>query len=220
MELDLDDVGKFVALGHTFGSHSTAAVDWPVFWIEPREALVPGGETIVLPSEIEDAGIGPELTAVLGAELHRATPAEAAEAIAGFTVSNDVSAAGDWPGHPGEGILSHAYKMFPTFRPVATEVVECDVDRVSDARITASIDGDRVADESTAGMRFSVEAMVAEVSRTLKLHPGDAIALGEPACEGTLGGATEVSCRIEGVGELSNPVEERGDDPVAGLDGE
>jgi 2-keto-4-pentenoate hydratase/2-oxohepta-3-ene-1,7-dioic acid hydratase in catechol pathway len=100
MEITLDEVGKLVALGHTVESHSDAPVQWPMIRIEPPETLIADGEPVVLPPEVEDAGIGPELTAVLGDELHRGTPEGASWAIDSFTVSIDVSASGDRPGSP------------------------------------------------------------------------------------------------------------------------
>ena len=77
-----------------------------------------------------------------------------------------------------------------------------------------------MADGSTGDFRFPIPAMVAEVSRVFPLHPGDLVALGEPATEGGLRGASEFSARIEGIGALSHPVEEPDGDPVPGLGGE
>ncbi len=218
MHIDLDDVGTFVALGHTFGSHAVAPVDWPMVWTEPEQALVPEGEAVVIPPEIEDASIGPELTAVLGEELHRATPAEAEKAVSALTVTNDISATGAWPGHPGGDVTSPAYKMFPTFRPVLTEGVPYDGSDEERA-ITAHIDGETASESTTEEMRFTLGEMVADVSRVLQLEAGDMVALGEPHAEGTLRGAAEVTCEIEGVGELSNPVRESDAERVPGLDG-
>jgi len=218
MHIDLDDVENFVALGHTFGSHAVAPVEWPMVWTEPEQTLVEGGEEIVIPPEVEDAGIGPELTAVIGEDLHRATPAEAEEAVSALTVSNDISATGAWPGHPGGDVTSPAYKMFPTFRPVLTEGVPYDGSDEERA-ITAHIDGETTADSTTEEMRFTLGEMVADVSRVLQLEAGDMVALGEPHAEGTLRGAEEVTCEIEGVGELSNPIRESEDERVSGLNG-
>jgi len=218
MDIDLDAVENFVALGHTFGSHAVAPVEWPMVWTEPEQTLVEEGEEIVIPPEVEDAGIGPELTAVIGEDLHRATPAEAEDAVSALTVSNDISATGPWPGHPGGDVTSPAYKMFPTFRPVLTEGVP--YDGIDEERaITAQIDGETAADSTTEEMRFTLGEMVADVSRVLQLEAGDMVALGEPHAEGTLRGAGDVTCEIEGVGELSNPIRESEDERVPGLDG-
>lgn len=205
--MDLDSVGKFVGLGHTFAAHAPDPVDWPVLWLEPPEALVADGEPVQLTPEVESAGVGPELTAVVGEELWRASPGEAAAAIRGFTVSNDVSAGGDWPGHPNESTLSRAYKMFPTFRPTLPEVVPLDVEEAADLRIEAFVDGERIADDTTANLRFSIPEMVAEVSRVFPLHEDDLVALGEPHTSAGIEDGVTTTCRVEGIGELSNPVE-------------
>jgi 2-keto-4-pentenoate hydratase/2-oxohepta-3-ene-1,7-dioic acid hydratase in catechol pathway len=169
--------------------------------------MVASGETVEITPEVEAVGVGPELTAVVGEELWRPDAAEAADAIAGFTVSNDVSAGGRWPGNPSETVLSRGYKMLPTFRPVLTEAVEITVEEASDLRIEAFVDGEQVADASTAGTRWSIGEMVREVATVMPLSPGDLVALGEPHCEGRIEDQGEVTCRIEGIGELTNPIE-------------
>lgn len=205
MELDLDAVGKFVGLGHTFASHAPDPVEWPVLWLEPAETVIAEGETVEVTPEVEQVGIGPELTAVIGERLWRPDEAEAASAVAGFTVSNDVSAVGRWPGHPNETTVNRAYKMFPTFRPVLTEATtDVSPEEANDLHVEASIDGEQVADASTSEMRWSVAEMIVEVATVMPLNEGDMVALGEPHAGEPFEPAAEVTCRIAGVGELTN----------------
>ncbi len=206
MDIDLDDAEKFVGLGHTFESHAPDPVDWPVLWLEPDETVIPEDETVLITPEVEKVGIGPELTAVVGERLWRPSEEEAAAAIAGYTISNDVSAVGKWPGHPNETTVNRAYKMFPTYRPVLTEAVEMSVEEASDLRVEAFIDGEQVADASTTEMRWSIPEMLVEVATVMPLHEGDMVALGEPHSEKVIEDQGEVTCRIEGIGDLTNPI--------------
>ena len=206
MDIDLAEVQKFVALGYTFESHAPGTYGWPAWWIEPAECLIPSGETVQIPPDLEAVGIGPELTVVIGEELYRPTSEAVSDAIAGFTVSNDVSAVGDWPGHPHETTLNRAYKMFPTFRPTLTEGVEMSLEDANHVEIEAFIDGESVGSAAMSEARWSVSEMIAEVASVMPLHPGDLIALGEPI-SGTVEDSATVTCRIDGVGELTNPVQ-------------
>ena len=64
-------------------------------------------------------------------------------------------------------------------------------------------------------MVFSVAEIIAYVSRTVSLEPGDLIATGTPAGVGVfrdpkvlLGDGDEVTVEIEGLGSLTNPVQQ------------
>jgi FAD/FMN-containing dehydrogenase len=101
MELDVDSIGTFVALGGTFHSHldeKERTYRWPDAWVVPDASIVPEGAAIEIPDRVEDVKPASELTADIGDSIHRASDTEAWDAIEGFTVSNDVTAAGDWPG--------------------------------------------------------------------------------------------------------------------------
>ena len=69
-------------------------------------------------------------------------------------------------------------------------------------------------DSSTSQMIFSVAEIIAYVTATMTLEPGDLIATGTPAGVGVfrdppvlLQDGDEVSVEIESVGTLTNPVE-------------
>lgn len=215
MEFSNDRSSKFVALGGTFESLQASGdrtYRWPHLWLVPHESVIPAGTPIHIPSGVEDVVAAPELTAVIGEELHDATEDEAWRGIKGFTVSNDVSALGEWPGHPDpnrETTSGIMHKLFPTFAPLLHEMTpRDDIDDPADLAVSLRIDGESVVSASTAGLAFSIPELVAYASRIVHLRPNDVIALGEPAGDMVyLDGADSVTCRIESVGELSNPIE-------------
>lgn len=215
MALDPDDIGQVIALGGTFPTHhSDRVTKWPAVWQEPDSALIAEGETIEIPSKVSDVVVGPEPTVVLGDSLFRATEEEAAEAIAGYTVSNDVTSRGEWPGYCYEGedfIDGFAYKMLPTFRPILSDVVDLDLDEVMDLEVSATIDGETVVSGSTSQIPFSIPEILVHVSEVVELEAGDVIPLGDPGnCSLPLDDAAETTCYVEGIGELTNPVENLG----------
>jgi len=212
-ELSLSRIGKFIALGGVFSTHAAdeRPTKWPDVWLTPDEARIGPGQPIRLPPEVGDVTPGPEITAVVGDRLERASESEAADAIKGFTLSNDVTAKGEWPGYSYENhevITGTGYKIFPTFRPVLTEYTEIDPDDVHGRKVEATIDGQVVVSGSTDAMSFDVGEAVAHASKIVSLEEDDLIALGDPGSPtGYLDDATEVTCTIEGIGELTNPVE-------------
>jgi len=217
MDLSVDSIGTFVSLGGGFQTHldeQGRSYRWPDLWIVPESAVITEGETIQIPERTEDIKPGAELTAVIGENIHRATEAEAWEAIAGFTISNDVTASGEWPGwsdpdhHQITGI---GYKVLPTFRPILTDVVpKAKESAYDDLEIMVHVDEELSVEGTTADMAFSIRELIAHVSRIVPLEAGDVVALGDPGYpELYLDDASEVTCTIESIGELSNPVERR-----------
>lgn len=214
MHLPVESIGTFVALGGTFSSHldeKERSYRWPDFWVVPDAAIVPEGEPIRIPDRVEDVKPGAELTAVIGEGVHEATADEAWEAIKGFTVSNDVTASGDWPGwsDPDHGMITGVgYKLLATFSPVSSTYVErADRDEYEDLSVEVRVDGESSVSGSTSQMAFGVGEMVSFASHVIPLEENDVVALGDPGNPSIyLDDAEAVTCRIESIGELENPV--------------
>lgn len=215
MDLPVESIGTFVALGGTFHSHQDEkerTYRWPDLWVVPESAVVAEGEPIRIPDRVEDIKPGSELTAVVGESIANADETEAWDAVKGFTVSNDVTAAGDWPGwsdpdHPN--ITGVGYKMLPTFSPVLTEYVpKSDVPIDEGLDVSVHVDGELAVEGSTSLLAFSVGELVAFASSIVPLEENDVVALGDPGnATKFLDDASSVTCRVESVGELTNPIE-------------
>jgi 2-keto-4-pentenoate hydratase/2-oxohepta-3-ene-1,7-dioic acid hydratase in catechol pathway len=215
-QFDLDSIGTFIALGGSFSTHrrQDAEPEWPILWTVPSQTIIAEEEPIEIPSYVEDVVPGPEPAAIIGDVgdgLWQATEEEAAEAIKGFTVSNDVTAKGKFPSRPypeQEGSLGRGYKSFPTFSPTLSQYVEVDPAELdSGVMVEAEIDGETVVSGSTDTMDFTIGELVAHVSKIIRLQENDVISLGDPSQPtGFLDDASEVTCRVEKIGELTNPV--------------
>lgn len=213
---DLNQVTNFVALGGTYAAHrdGETAPRWPPnLWTVPEQAIVPEGEPITIPPYTEDVVLGPELAVIIGHPLWQATEREAQNAIKGFTISNDITTLGEFPGCPHLGQDDHSgrgFKIFPSFNPTLAKYEMLDVNAVTDLRIQASVDNEVVVDASTANMGWRVSELIKHVSKIVRLEENDIVSLGEPS--GTtifIDQADQVTCEIDGIGSLRNPVERR-----------
>jgi 2-keto-4-pentenoate hydratase/2-oxohepta-3-ene-1,7-dioic acid hydratase in catechol pathway len=214
MRLTQDEVGKFVALGGTFSSHleeTGRRYRWPDLWVVPPQGVINEGEPIEIPPRADHVKPGAELTAVIGEDVWMASESEAWDAIAGLTISNDVTASGEWPGwsdpdHPN--ITGVGYKIFPTFSPVLSEVTpRREPSHYDDLDVSVTVDGEPCVSGSTRQMAFSIPEMVSFASQIVKLRENDLVALGDPGEPSIiLDEASEVTCAIETIGELTNPV--------------
>jgi acylpyruvate hydrolase len=163
-----------------------------------------------LPPEVEDVVIGPELTAVIGKPMWRIDESDVADAIAGFTISTDVTAKGEWPGYGNKNhpyITGTGYKIFPTFRPTLSTYEPLSMDDVVNLHVEGIVDGETVVKGSTASLGFSIPEIFTHVSKIVRLNPGDLVALGDPGNpDKYIDNATTVTSQIQNIGELTNSV--------------
>ena len=176
---------------------------YPTLFAKFSRALVGAHDPVVLPVGSTEVDWEAELGVVIGAEVRHATPEQAAAAIAGYTVVNDVTAR-DFQYRSAEWLQG---KTFERSTPVGPWLV-------TDARygeITCHVDGDIVQKADATDLVFSPADLVAYISQVITLMPGDLIATGTPGGVGHarkppryLGEGAELVTRIEGVGELRN----------------
>ena len=81
----------------------------------------------------------------------------------------------------------------------------------SNLRLTLTINGVRVQDATTSLMRFSIPQIIEFLGRHIALREGDLIATGTPVRVGPLADhhlepGDVMTCWIEGIGELTNPI--------------
>ena len=95
-------------------------------------------------------------------------------------------------------------KGFDTFAPVGP-CIALGLDW-SDLRVRSWVNGTLRQDSTTADLIFPVPELVAFISSVMTLLPGDIISTGTPSGIGPLTAGDTVRIRVEGVGDLTNPV--------------
>jgi 2-keto-4-pentenoate hydratase/2-oxohepta-3-ene-1,7-dioic acid hydratase in catechol pathway len=172
--------------------------------------MIGDSEPVKLPLEVEEVTIGPELTAVIGESMWHVEETDVNDAIAGFTISTDVTAKGEWPGYANENhqyITGTGYKIFPTFRPALSTYEPLEIDEVANLDVEATVDDETIIRGSTPELGFSIPEIFSHVSRIIKLQPGDLVALGDPGNpDKFIDGANMITCSIDTIGNLTNPV--------------
>jgi 2-keto-4-pentenoate hydratase/2-oxohepta-3-ene-1,7-dioic acid hydratase in catechol pathway len=161
-------------------------------------------EDIVLPEKVREKTMpAVELGVVIGTDSRYLTEEEVLDAIAGYTVCNDITARTDWPG-------PMAYKLMDTFWPIGPAITPPDqVSNPTNLSMRLEKDGEVICRGTTASMRFSIPFVVSHVSSILKLRPGDIISTGDPGrVESRIEPGTKIEAIIKDVGCLSNPVVE------------
>jgi 5-carboxymethyl-2-hydroxymuconate isomerase len=205
---------KIVCVGLNYVDHARevelALPEKPLLFAKWQSAVISDGDPIVIPPGVEQVDYEAELAVVIGSRVKRASVESALEAVEGYTCLNDVSARAL---QFADGQWTRA-KSIDTFCPVGPRVVPRDeVGDPQALRIRCRVNGETVQDGSTADMIFGVAELIAYVSDTITLEPGDLIATGTPP--GVAFGRPDgrylqagdtVEVEIERVGVLRNPV--------------
>jgi 2-keto-4-pentenoate hydratase/2-oxohepta-3-ene-1,7-dioic acid hydratase in catechol pathway len=194
--------GTFFCAGLNYSGHARqAAPTRPEIGYRANNALIGHLEPIVRPAgydePLEAEG---ELVAIIGKIVPRhCTRQEAAAAVLGWTIGNDVSAR-SWQRSDRTFWRS---KNSDTFKPMGPYLVT-DADPMS-ATTTVRVDGAVAAAFPTGDMLFDVCDFITVMSRYITLRPGDVLWLGtdQPAAV-VPGQVVEIS--IDGLGTLANPV--------------
>lgn len=207
--------GKLVGIGMNYRSFVTAAekIGMPVptekiWFLRPSSCTAGPGQPVWLPANEASLDYEVELAIVIGRRSRNLTAAEARQAIAGFTVANDLTLR--------ERVRKSIAlaKAFETHTPLGPWIVTPDeIPDVQNLRVLTRVNGELRQDSSTAEMIVDCAQLVAELSAALVLSPGDVILSGTPAGSGLfesparwLRAGDTVCVEIEGVGALENQV--------------
>lgn len=206
---------KVICVGHNYRNHikemGRELPSYPTLFPKYADSLIGANDPIVKPAETDALDWEVELVVVVGKEVRRATEEQAADAIAGFTVMNDVSVR-DWQFRTVEWTQG---KMWDSLTPVGPYLVT--PEEVGGARpalqVTTTVDGQVMQQDDTGTLIFDPVHLVQYISTVIRLNPGDLIATGTPAGVGhardpkvyLVGGET-VTTEIVGLGACTNQV--------------
>ncbi|GGY94531.1 fumarylacetoacetate hydrolase family protein [Streptomyces nitrosporeus] len=206
---------KIICVGHNYTGHikemGRELPSYPTLFPKFAETLLGANDDIVRPAETEAFDWEVELAVVIGRKVRRADEEQAAGAIAGFTVMNDISVR-DWQFRTIEWTQG---KIWEATTPVGPYVVTPDeVGGVRPAlEVRTVVDGQVMQRDDTGTLLFDPVFLVRYISTVITLNPGDIIATGTPAGVGNardpkvflLPGQT-VTTEISGLGACVNKV--------------
>jgi 2-keto-4-pentenoate hydratase/2-oxohepta-3-ene-1,7-dioic acid hydratase in catechol pathway len=141
-----------------------------------------------------------ELTVVVGRRSRGLTLENARAAVLGFTVGNDVTARE----LQETDELWISAKSQDTFTPAGPWIVTgLDSD---DLAIGVIHNGRALRAASSADLGWGVDEILVYLTSFMTLHPGDLVLTGFPAETSRLQPGDTVTCSVEGIGHLTNPV--------------
>lgn len=150
----------------------------PVLFMKSPDTFQGPHDDIAIPPGSTHTDYEVELAIVIGKKAsYLASTAEAADVIAGYTISQDVSER-HWQLERG-GTWDKG-KSFPTFNPCGPFVVTPDEFDPADQQLWCSVNGEMRQNSTTADMIFDCLEVVRYISNVMELSPGDIINTGTP----------------------------------------
>jgi len=205
---------KIICVGRNYAEHAAELGDEPptapLLFGKFENTLIGPGDAIVLPREATHVDAEAEVAVEIGVAGRRIAEADALDHVRGYRVANDLSARNlqytdkQWTRAKG----------FDTFCAVGSRLVPVsELGDGSGLRVVQRLNGEVLQDGNTDDLIFSVPFLVAYISATFTLEPGDLILTGTPPGVGwardpkvTLKDGDVVECEVEGIETISNPV--------------
>lgn len=224
--------GKILALAGNYSEHIKEAAlkrgfnlglsDSPRLTTVPRPFLKPAtcilhpGETIPWPVYSKEIDYELELGVVIGKAAKCVAVAEALGCVAGYTITNDVSARSvTFSANRQERPWDNFYdwlngKWADGFCPMGPYLVTADeIADVQNLKMTLKVNDAVRQNANTSQMIYAVADIVSFLSHVMTLEPGDLICTGTPSGVGVATGnflqaGDRIECTIENLGTLTN----------------
>ena len=216
---------KVLCAGANYYSHAeemgTARPDpeaVPFFFLKPPTTTVVGPD-VVVPFPVGDDpryDWEGELAVVIGRRARRVSREDARSYVAGYLVSDDLSARGlfarpnavfppfafDWLAHKAQ---DGSCPIGPGIAPTWT------LPDIESKRMTLSVNGETKQDTLISELVVGIDGLVAAASEQMTLEPGDLILTGTPAGVGLpkntfLAVGDQVAVAIEGIGTIVHTI--------------
>ncbi|GAA3368493.1 fumarylacetoacetate hydrolase family protein [Streptomyces antimycoticus] len=173
----------------------------PTYFHKPTSALNSHQGAVVRPEGCKWLNYEGEVAIVIGKTTRNIAPHQAAEHIAGYTIANDYGLH-DFRDTDAGSMLR--VKGSDTLCPLGPGLVT-DWD-FRGKYLRTYVNGRPAQDGSTDEMQWDMHYLVADIARTITLHPGDVLLSGTPANSRPVQPGDVVEVEVEGLGRLTNHI--------------
>ncbi|HYE42898.1 MAG TPA: fumarylacetoacetate hydrolase family protein [Caulobacteraceae bacterium] len=198
-------VRRIFCVGRNYAAHARemGADDRepPFFFAKPADAAVDAGGTIPYPVDTADLHHEIELVCALGAGGADIPLERALEHVWGYAVGVDLTRRDRQAEAKAKARPWTVAKGFDRSAPISS-VRPAEGRHPASGRIWLAVDGAVKQDADLADMTWNTAEIIAALSRSFELRPGDLIFTGTPEGVGPVGRGQTVTGGIDGVGEI------------------
>lgn len=210
-----DNPPKIWGIGLNYSAHardlSESVPTEPASFIKGNHTIIGPGDTIRIPAQSERTTSEGEVGLVIGRLCQNVNVAEAMSYVFGLVPILDQTAEDILQRNPRFLTRSKNFPTFFSFGPEIVPLSELEKNGLdwNQLRVDTIRNGEIIATNITANMTFPLAELISFHSRMMPLFPGDIISTGTPGAAPIHDGDV-MSARVEGVGEISNPVAQEG----------
>ncbi|WP_020040629.1 fumarylacetoacetate hydrolase family protein [Salipiger mucosus] len=203
-------VRRIFCVGRNYAAHAREMGnddrEPPFFFTKPADAVIAGGETAPYPPQTEDLHYEAELVVAIGTGGRDIPEAQALEHVWGYALGNDLTrrdlqAVAKKMGRPWD--LAKGFDSSAVLGPVHPVA---EVGHPARGSIRSSVNGEVRQDGDLSEMIWSVPEVIAFLSQSVALRPGDLVMTGTPAGVGKLEPGDDCTVEIEGLGRMVTPI--------------
>jgi 5-oxopent-3-ene-1,2,5-tricarboxylate decarboxylase / 2-hydroxyhepta-2,4-diene-1,7-dioate isomerase len=200
---------KIIAVHLTYRSrvdeYAARTPSQPSYFMKPPTALNGHRGVVRRPAGTRFLNYEGELAVVIGRRMHGVPIEDALACVAGYMCANDVGLH-DFR-HADRGAMLRV-KGQDGFLPLGPEFVPAGEFDPEDFTLRTYLNGEVVQEADADDLLFGVAYQLADLCRLITLEPGDVVLTGTPANSRPMEPGDEVEVEIEGLGRLSNTVQE------------
>ncbi|MDP8979499.1 MAG: fumarylacetoacetate hydrolase family protein [Acidobacteriota bacterium] len=205
---------KLICVGLNYRDHAIESKmeipKVPTIFSKFPSCVIGPGDAVVLPRNSTRPDYEAEFAFVIGKGGRHIPAGHWREHVFGYTLINDISAR-DFQMATTQWLMG---KTFDTFAPMGPWLVTAD--EIADPHaldISMEIGGEILQKSNTRELIFKIPELIEYLSSVVTLEPGDVVSTGTPAGVGSartppryLKAGDQMVVRVEGIGELRNPV--------------
>ncbi|AZL59367.1 FAA hydrolase family protein [Tabrizicola piscis] len=203
---------EHIAEGARAQNTTVAVTEVPVYFTKPSTAVIGPGATVpIFPHVSTQIDYEVELAIIIGTAGRDIPKDRAYDHVWGYTVLNDVTARDVQRRHGGQYFKGKGLDGSCPMGPVV--VTRDELADPQNLALRCLVNGEVRQNSTTAQMIFDIPTLIASLSEGLTLEPGDILATGTPSGVGYamtppnfLKDGDTVTCEVEGIGQLTNPV--------------
>lgn len=208
----ISDPSKVICIGLNYRDHceeqNKPAPERPMLFAKFANTIAGPADDVRIPANTRELDFEGELGVVIGRRARNVSRAEALDYVFGYMALLDVSAR-DLQRSDGQWVRAKSQDGFAPCGPCIVTT-----DEITDPQnlpLRTVVNGEVMQNSNTGNMIFPVDELIAFVSESLTLEPGDIISTGTPAGVGVhrnpqvlLKSGDVVEVTIEGIGSLRN----------------
>lgn len=203
---------EHIAEGARAQNTKVAVTEVPVYFTKPCTAVIgPNAAVPIFPHVSAQIDYEVELAIIIGKPGRDIPKDRAHDHIWGYTILNDITARDVQRRHGGQYFKGKGLDGSCPMGPVV--VTRDEMTDPQNVALRTLVNGELRQNGTTAQMIFDIPTLIASLSEGLTLEPGDILATGTPSGVGYameppnfLKDGDVVTCEIDGIGRLENPV--------------